>query len=332
MRLFTSALALFLSFVIAGASAPHGKFDIAARHNRLAQRAPSPLEARAAASTKKCINRKNKNALKSSTSAAPSSTKAITTTKPASTPKPATTTKKATTTPALAPEPVKQVTASGLIKVQSASCGPSGATKAITKLSGPNGNIDWLNCGFEGAGWNPPVVRMQDVITQSLSSALQSPSSPFKACSKYVSLFEKYGNQNGIAPIILASFAMQESSCNPETVGGAGEQGLMQITRDKCGGAPGGNCRDPDFNIRTAAKYFKGTLDDNNGNVLLSVGTYNGWVKGLTKARAFAAANTGCCRCQNNGDYLHQFFNGWCQNIDAYSAKLGKYFNLDRCG
>jgi hypothetical protein len=43
----------------------------------------------------------------------------------------------------------------------------------------------------------------------------------------------------------LASFAMQESGCNPETVGGAGEQGLMQITREKCGGAPGGNCREP---------------------------------------------------------------------------------------
>lgn len=38
---------------------------------------------------------------------------------------------------------------------------------------------------------------------------------------------------------------MQESSCKADTVGGAGEQGLMQITKDKCGGAPGGNCMDP---------------------------------------------------------------------------------------
>ena len=38
---------------------------------------------------------------------------------------------------------------------------------------------------------------------------------------------------------------MQESGCNPNAVGGAGEQGLMQITKDKCGGAPGGNCQDP---------------------------------------------------------------------------------------
>lgn len=38
---------------------------------------------------------------------------------------------------------------------------------------------------------------------------------------------------------------MQESTCNPATVGGGGEQGLMQLTWDKCGDAPGGNCKDP---------------------------------------------------------------------------------------
>jgi len=48
-----------------------------------------------------------------------------------------------------------------------------------------------------------------------------------------------------VPPILLASIAMQESTCNPGTVGGAGEQGLMQITPDKCGGAPGGDCQDP---------------------------------------------------------------------------------------
>ena len=44
---------------------------------------------------------------------------------------------------------------------------------------------------------------------------------------------------------MLAAFAMQESSCNPNTVGGAGEQGLMQLTKDKCGDAPNGDCKDP---------------------------------------------------------------------------------------
>jgi hypothetical protein len=37
---------------------------------------------------------------------------------------------------------------------------------------------------------------------------------------------------------------MEESSCKPSTVGGAGEQGLMQLTSDKCVGAPNGDCKD----------------------------------------------------------------------------------------
>jgi len=220
----------------------------------------------------------------------------------------------------------------GVINVSS-NCGPTGATTTITTTSGPNGNIEWLNCGINSGGWRPPVIRVDQVKVVSLSSAIQNPNSPFKACSRFVWLFNRYADQFGVPAIFLASFALQESSCNPDTVGGAGEQGLMQITPEKCGGAPGGNCRDPDFNIRTAARYFAQTLRNNNGNVLLSIGQYNGWVPGLTYGKATAARYTGCCRCQNNLDYLHQFLNGWCQNINAYdrNRRLGKYFNLDVC-
>lgn len=102
---------------------------------------------------------------------------------------------------------------------------------------------------------------------------------------------------------MLAAFAMQESSCNAETTGGGGEQGLMQITQEKCGGAPGGNCKDPvrrsassieftpdsplpqDFNIRTAAKFFADTLNRNNGDLLKSLGAYNGWFPSMTAVR-----------------------------------------------
>ncbi|KDR75231.1 hypothetical protein GALMADRAFT_1332852 [Galerina marginata CBS 339.88] len=315
MRLLTSTLALFLSIIVVGATLPHDSSGISARHNRLAQRASS-LEARAAAA-KRCPNRTSK---KVTTSPAP--TNNLVKSNNSSSKAPA-------QTPAAQPP-----TTNGLINVKS-NCGAIRATKEVTKLSGPNGHIDWLNCGFETShGWQPPFIRMQDVITQSLSSALKSPSSPFKACSNFVWIFEKYGNQFGVPAIILASFAMQESGCNPATVGGAGEQGLMQITQEKCVGAPGGNCRDPEFNIRTAAKFFAATLAANNGDVLASVGNYNGWHRGLTQWAAFAAGDTPCCRCQNNGDYLHQFFNGWCQNVNPYSHNppLGKYFNLAKCG
>jgi len=126
---------------------------------------------------------------------------------------------------------------------------------------------------------------------------------------------------------------MQESSCNPNEVGGAGEQGLMQITRDKCKEAPGGDCKEIDFNIRTTAKYLADTLNANNGNLLLTMGTYNGWFSGLTFSQATAAAHSSCCTCQNNLDYLHQVVNGWFQNKDPRSTDfpMGKYFNLDNC-
>jgi membrane-bound lytic murein transglycosylase MltF len=58
-------------------------------------------------------------------------------------------------------------------------------------------------------------------------------------------MFNKHASEFGLKPIMLAAFAMQESTCNPATVGGGGEQGLMQLTEDKCGAAPGGDCRDP---------------------------------------------------------------------------------------
>jgi len=230
----------------------------------------------------------------------------------------------------------KDTKSTGLIRVKTNStCGGPRATKEVTALSGPNGNIDWLNCGFESDhGWQPPYISIEDIVTHSLSTAVTKPDSPFKECSQYIWIFEKYGSQYNIPPILLASFAMQESSCQPDIVGGGGEQGLMQISGEKCVGAPNpGGCTDPEFNIRTATKYFADTLKNNNGDVLLSVGTYNGWHQGLTMKDAFAAASTTCCRCQNNGDYLHQFFNGWCQNFNVYdnSVRLGKYFNLDIC-
>jgi hypothetical protein len=150
--------------------------------------------------------------------------------------------------------------------------------------------------------FQPPFIRVSDVISKDLPTAVQDPNSPFKACSAYINFFVKYGNQYGsgssssrvygvmhadyiacvVPSIMLASFALQESSCKPNTIGGAGEQGLMQLTKDKCGGAPNGNCLDPDFNIRTGARYFSETLNSNGGDLLKSIGMYNGWTPGLT--------------------------------------------------
>jgi len=213
------------------------------------------------------------------------------------------------------------------------SCGGSRPEAHPTKLSGPNGHIDFLNCGVEGGGWAPPYLSISDLAYMSLDDALKDPNSPYHACGEFIGLFNQYGGEFGIPPIMLAAFAMQESSCKSWTVGGGGEQGLMQITQEKCGGAPNGDCKTPWFNIRTAANYFSRTLNNNGGDVLRTIGQYNGWPVGMTVWSATKAKDSSCCRCQNNLDYQHQFLNGWMQNRNSYDVnnRLGKYFNLDVC-
>jgi len=222
---------------------------------------------------------------------------------------------------------------SGLINVKSDSgqCGKVGAVKDISSKAGPNGALDWLTCGLNDKGWQPPYVTIDDIVSVDLNEAIKSKDSPFKPCSSYIWAFEQYGKQFGVPPIVLASFAMQESTCNPNTVGGAGEQGLMQLTKDKCTKAPGGNCKDVNYNVQTGAQYFSDNLKKNNGDLLLTIGEYNGWHRGMTYGEA-TSQRWSCCRCQNNLDYLHQFLNGWIQNYDAYTHGLGVYFNLNVCG
>ncbi|KAM0753858.1 hypothetical protein T439DRAFT_322742 [Meredithblackwellia eburnea MCA 4105] len=121
---------------------------------------------------------------------------------------------------------------------------------------------------------------------------------------------------------------MTESSCNKGASGDSGgAYGLMQITKDKCVGAPGGDCNDPDFNVKTA--YLKSVLDEHEGSVLAAPGSYNGWYVGLTYNKATAAAQSECCECQNNLDYHQNIFNGFLQGQDGHS--LGTYNNV-ACG
>ncbi|KAH9952966.1 lysozyme-like domain-containing protein [Russula dissimulans] len=207
-------------------------------------------------------------------------------------------------------------------------CNPIGATSQVTTVSGPNGNIKWLNCGIDGAGWSPAPVQIHEIVVVSLDSARHT---TFASCSdEAIAAFKKYGAKYGIPEIIFASFAMQESYCNPNAVGGAGEQGLMQITPDKCKNAPNHNCKDIDYNVGTAAAFFSNLLDENCGDIITTVGGYNGWNLGMTYADATRIAKQ-CCRCQNNLDYVHQFFNGWLQGENAYHKGLGVYHNVDHC-
>jgi len=214
--------------------------------------------------------------------------------------------------------PSGNLSGAGLFSFVSSTCGKSGATEDITTMTGPNGAMDFLNCGlYSDGGWNPPDVHIDMVQAVSLDETIEDDNSPFSACKPYVYLFDKYGAELGLPPILLASIAMQESSCNAGAMGdNGGAYGLMQITEDKC--TSGINCSDPDYNIKTGAYYFKSRLDANNGNILLALGEYNGWYSGLTVSKATAIKDT-CCQCQNNLNYHQQMLNGWFQGRDGSS-------------
>ncbi|EJD52389.1 lysozyme-like protein [Auricularia subglabra TFB-10046 SS5] len=239
-----------------------------------------------------------------------------------------------TATKALAKPKPKQTASNvaGLIRTNWKCNGKSsGASPNVTVSSGPNGSQDWLNCGINGGGWTPPPVKLKDLVVVSLRDSLKDKNSPFHACGPYLNIFEKYAKRYGLEPILLASFAMQESGCKPETQGMGGEQGMMQITREKCKGRSDAACREPDYNIGTAAKFFSDTLKGDGGNIILSVGRYNGFHEGLTYKKATAARYTKCCRCMNNLDYPMQYFNGWLLGKNPYGMKLGTVNNLAWC-
>ncbi|EJD52390.1 lysozyme-like protein [Auricularia subglabra TFB-10046 SS5] len=235
-----------------------------------------------------------------------------------------------TATPTSAPAPGGGGSSAGVLQSDWKCDGmSSGATTEIGTTSGPNGDEDWLNCGLESGGWSPPPLTIDEIVRVDLEDALKDPDSPYHACENYLDIFNKVGNELGVPSIYIAAFALQESNCNPDITGGGGEQGMMQITSDKCVNPPNGNCKDPEYNIGVGARYFADQLKEHNGNVLETVGTYNGWWPGMTKDKVLSQSNP-CW--QQNMDYMMQFFNVWLQNKNAYgSKKYGKHHNYDAC-
>lgn len=53
-----------------------------------------------------------------------------------------------------------------------------------------------MNCGVDGSGWNPPFVRVSDLVTVDLDVAIAQ-GGPFTACQSYVWAFKQFGGEFG---------------------------------------------------------------------------------------------------------------------------------------
>lgn len=111
----------------------------------------------------------------------------------------------------------------------------------VSKSSGPNGEQDWFNCNLN-SGWTPPVMKLDQIVSISMEDALGMSDNQFGACSKYLDIFNAASTKYNIPVLMLASFAMQESTCNPNASSG-GTVGLFQLASANC--PEGGDCMDP---------------------------------------------------------------------------------------
>ncbi|KAG8886218.1 hypothetical protein FRB97_006221 [Tulasnella sp. 331] len=236
-----------------------------------------------------------------------------------------------------------------LIQVEDSKCGPSRATWPPTVASGPNGHIDWIDCGISATnpkddhGWTPPTVTLNELVYMDLGTALRDPKTPFGACRKYLDSFTRVAGSKGLPAILLASFAMQESTCNPKATGKGGEVGMFQLAPENCKGVSREECYEQETNMRLAAEYIQAQIHAAGGSILLMIGNYNGWNKGMTYQDGTKARHSSCCYCQNNLDYVHQVVNGWLQNTQttwygengnklSSPVNLGTFNNLNVCG
>lgn len=94
----------------------------------------------------------------------------------------------------------------------------------------------FLNCGISKSdpwsGWKPPSgVTLDHITTVSIEQALAT-NHVWEPCRKFTDMFETVATENDLPPILLAAFALQESTCNPDVLGdGGGAFGLFQITQ-----------------------------------------------------------------------------------------------------
>lgn len=153
------------------------------------------------------------------------------------------------------------------------------------------------------------MVQISDLVVADLATVLSDPNSIYHPCQPYVDIFYSAAAAVNIPPIMLAATAMQESTCDPWVEGKNKEAGMMQLGSENCQGSENldGGCYNIDFNIRQGAKYIQTKLNDHAGNILVSLGAYNGWRVGMTYADATAARWTNCASQNNRQSFLGMF-------------------------
>ena len=144
------------------------------------------------------------------------------------------------------------------------------------------------------------ILKFGKTDFDSRKNALKDPISK-EEWSRFTSmrpLFEKYGDQYDLSPLLLASFGFQETMLNQSLISPTGAIGVMQLT-PATGGAMGvGNIHELEANIHAGAKYLNQLASQNFKNeglnksnlALFAIASYNMGPANIIRARKEAQA------------------------------------------
>lgn len=129
--------------------------------------------------------------------------------------------------------------------------------------------------------------------------ALKNPGAPteWKRYMGMKSYFERYGSENKLDPLFVASIGFQESMLNQSLISPMGAVGVMQLLPQTGAGMKVGNIHELEPNIHAGAKYMSSLLvsmaiDEDFPRVertLFAVAAYNAGPNNIKKVRELAA-------------------------------------------
>jgi len=154
------------------------------------------------------------------------------------------------------------------------------------------------------------MIKLEQLVFVPLADALKMKGNQFEPCTDLLSIFQEVSASCGVPDIMLASIAMQESTCNPKAYS-AGSTGLFQLSSDLC--SPYDDCYDSKSNTEGGCNYIQTLLKQFDGNILESIGNYNGWFRGI-KPQDYQNQP---CATRQNWNYPQNVFNGFMQGIDG---------------
>lgn len=150
--------------------------------------------------------------------------------------------------------------------------------------------------------------------------------------SQYNDLFDQYGKQQGLDPLLLRSLVRQESQGDPNAVSHAGAVGLAQFMPATAQDMGITDRTDPRQSVAGSAKYMRMLMDKYNGDTKLALAAYNAGMGNIDKAIKTAGtrdADTVLNTLPQVTGKRAAETQGYVRNITAYHSKYREQAGAD---